>query len=1032
MKPIATVVCATIIGPAAVLAQQVTLVRDGEPRAAIVIPDEPLASERFAAEELQTYLERMSGARLEIRPESHRSAGAAITVGATSDVPDHLMDELAVEECVIRTVSPRHLMIVGGREPPIVDSKGKSWVRDRGTLYGVYELLHMLGVRWYDPSPVGEVVPRAKTITVGPLDYRHKPAFSIRSGYGGIWAVRNRYSGNVWGPDEWGGIHYEWLAHMYQYVVPPHAYFERKPEWFALIGRERTPKGQLCISNPEVVDRFVEWAVGTYRANPQLEVLGIEANDGHGWCECGDCRAMDDPRLLTPYNQVSMSPRVVKFNMQVARRVAELNPNAILGWYIYSDHTEVPRGLQRLPGNLHGRICTYASSYSDYSEPIETGTSPQNTRLREVFEGYRRLLEHISTYEYWSGYVWFGPIPIRKAIAANIRYYHRLGVEGCYQLGPRHWGSQGVNYWMAGRLLWDVTEDEDELLDDYCRGMYGPAAEHMKRYYLRLEKAVADSGRAVMSGGAYIEPIFTTDVLDEALHHLQQALRVAETPEQRARIERATAGHEFARRAARMDRLEAAGKVEEALAEGRDLIAWMEAINPGKETREAHLRARQDEIARLTREGNLDEASTKARELQEWLDRLNEGQWVFAALDTEPGAHLTGRVAKLAETVKDFARVMAVSDVVCEVPQNWRFRTDPNREGETGRWFATEFDDSEWAAIPIGVWWENAGYVGYDGLAWYRTSLHIPEDFRGRKVEAFFGAVDGDATVYVNGERAGEHVLGDNGEGWDEAFSIDITEHVECGAENQMTVAVLDEAAYGGIWKAVRVLSPRPGTTTQGRIRQPLRKDEHTVLLLDFTQPVEGWMANEKYGEGPFPGQGAQNRAAWFASPDKERTGIRTSVNLPANGTVECWVKPTGIQGGHATLFTVGSVGNTKVNAFVGRDNRVHATIVRETNTEALVSGVVLPDAQWTHVAVTWGEGIKPRLYINGRLEAEGKQTGPPYHTGGDVLWIGCQPWWVKDREDHTAWYLDLNFHGLIDDLRVSAVARDEFEALQE
>ena len=37
---------------------------------------------------------------------------------------------------------------------------------------------------------------------------------------------------------------------------------------------------------------------------------------------------------------------------------------------------------------------------------------------------------------------------------------------------------------------------------------------------------------------------------------------------------------------------------------------------------------------------------------------------------------------------------------------------------------------------------------------------------------------------------------------------------------------------------------------------------------------------------------------------------------------------------------------------------------------------------------------------------------------------------WVKDKDDHTAWYLDLNFHGLIDDLRVSRQARETFEAL--
>jgi len=168
---------------------------------------------------------------------------------------------------------------------------------------------------------------------------------------------------------------------------------------------------------------------------------------------------------------------VTAFNAEVARKVAAKAPNAVLGWYIYSDYTEIPPHVKALPANLHGRICTYASAYSNYAEPVETGTSPQNRRLRVVFTGYRRLLKHLSTYEYWSGYQWFGPMPIRRAIAANIRYYHKLRIEGCYQLGPRHWGSQGFNYWLAARLLWDPSQNEDDLLDDYCRNFFGKAGD---------------------------------------------------------------------------------------------------------------------------------------------------------------------------------------------------------------------------------------------------------------------------------------------------------------------------------------------------------------------------------------------------------------------------------------------------------------------------------------------------------------------------------------------------------------------------
>jgi len=647
-----------------------------------------------------------------------------------------------------------------------------------------------------------------------------------------------------------------------------------------------------------------------------------------------------------------------------------------------------------------------------------------------VLEGYRKLLTHMSTYEYWSGYNWFGPMPIRKAIAANIRYYAKLGLEGSYLLGPEHWGSQGFNYWMVGRLLWDPSQSEEDLLEDYCKGFFGPAAEPMQTYFLHLERAVADSGMVVQSGGSYIEPLFTPAVTERALELLAEATDLAPDAVVAARIERVRKGVQFAAMAHRLDALEGAGQFEEALAVGRDLLTWMATLNPAKDAFKATLASRLKEIEAAGDKGDYTATAAAASDLQQWLQDIDEGRYVFASLDSEPGGHLTARVTRLGDTVKDFARIMSVSDPVAQVPARWRFTTDPDRQGLAQGYSATDFDDSSWPMLPIGVWWENAGYPGYDGVAWYRTRLTIPTEFRGRQVHLFFGAVDGDARVYVNGQEAGAHLLGENGKGWDEAFSLDISAHIRYGEDNVIAVSVYDDAAYGGIWKAVRAISPRPGATTQGQTRRPLQRDGSTLLLLDFNDPVKGWMENEGYGEGAFPELGERNLAAWFSTPDKERSGLRLGLNLPTDGTIECWVKPTGMQRGQATICSVGSVGNTKLSLHMRSDGTVVGTLVRQGATETLQSRASLPDEQWTHLAFTWGQAIKPRLYINGAMEAEGAAPGPPYACTSDQLYLGCRPWWVKDREDHTAWYLDLNLHGYLDDFRVSSVARERFEAV--
>lgn len=50
-----------------------------------------------------------------------------------------------------------------------------------------------------------------------------------------------------------------------------------------------------------------------------------------------------------------------------------------------------------------------------------------------------------------------------------------------------NWGTQGLNYYVLAKLLWDPHRDVDPIIDDYCRAAYGPGAEAMKEYYRRAE-----------------------------------------------------------------------------------------------------------------------------------------------------------------------------------------------------------------------------------------------------------------------------------------------------------------------------------------------------------------------------------------------------------------------------------------------------------------------------------------------------------------------------------------------------------------
>lgn len=106
--------------------------------------------------------------------------------------------------------------------------------------------------------------------------------------------------------------------------------------------------------------------------------------------------------------------------------------------------------------------------------------------------------------------------------------------------------------------------------------------------------------------------------------------------------------------------------------------------------------------------------------------------------------------------------------------------------------------DEEWSGsqgqirVPFPVESHLSGVqkrVTREDALWYRRTFEIPEDWN-QRVQLNFGAVDWTCSVYVNGQRAGDHT------GGYDPFSIDITDHLKSG-ENTITMRVWDPTDQG-------------------------------------------------------------------------------------------------------------------------------------------------------------------------------------------------------------------------------------------
>jgi hypothetical protein len=100
-------------------------------------------------------------------------------------------------------------------------------------------------------------------------------------------------------------------------------------------------------------------------------------------------------------------------------------------------------------------------------------------------------------------------------------------------------------------------------------------------------------------------------------------------------------------------------------------------------------------------------------------------------------------------------------------------------------------DLAESVLVPFPIESALSGIQRHQERMWYRRTFTVPRDWKERRVQLHFGAVDWEARVYVNGVQVGTH------QGGFDAFSFDITDQLK-GGKNELLVGVYDPTDSGG------------------------------------------------------------------------------------------------------------------------------------------------------------------------------------------------------------------------------------------
>lgn len=534
------------------------IVADGTPRAEIVISETPTRTVKLAAEELQTYVEKITGGKLPIVTMATNAAPVKIYIGRSefTDAQGIQTDDLKHGAFRIRSgpnwlaligqdadfVKPKFFLASPSDMPQFLkdwdtatgehwgfananlykEHQGelKIWARDqRGSLNAVYEFLRRQGVRWYLPDELGEIVPTQKSLELPVVDDTIKPDFAFRYPYQyarmfghegttrveALWQMRLGWN---LAPDVMGDFGMS-LSHGINPITERPEVRAAHPEFYMLTNGQRDElkvgQARQCLSSPGLFQRNVKYIRKMYEL-VDAPMVSIMPQDGYVvLCQCDLCQGKG---TLVRGWEGQISDYVWDYVNRVAAEVYKTHPERKVSCCAYGAYLLPPEKIEKLSPNIVVGICQTRATFLDPAE---------RNKFEELRAAWMEKIpagkDQFITYDYYlTGRPFTAPhLPnfYPKAIAHDLKSLKGISIgdfievwrdlKGIESLVPDH-----LNLYVTSRCWWDADLDIDALLAEYYREFYGPAADEMKAFVdyseahlVTLKKDAAQMSRAM-------------------------------------------------------------------------------------------------------------------------------------------------------------------------------------------------------------------------------------------------------------------------------------------------------------------------------------------------------------------------------------------------------------------------------------------------------------------------------------------------------------------------------------------------------
>ncbi|MBO4345688.1 MAG: DUF4838 domain-containing protein [Victivallales bacterium] len=513
------------------------IIADDAPSCRIVIPEQSKYAEKFAAEELASYLKEMTGAELQIVTDATPASGREFVIGATSRKLESTLAEKpkTIEGFTIE--SQGNSIYIKGNSP-------------RATLYGVYDFLDKeLGVRFlaFDYT----YVPKRKLAEVKlSAPYSYDPPFSYRNVIScnddsreHVWQQRMRMN-SVWGyvpDDKVGGLRHlgGFVHNLPRQLIPVDKYFPEHPEYFAMVGGERRsrewPSGkfeaQPCLSNPDVekiVAAKIREIMAEYEKSPNYNpddqiLFPVDYHDHQQFCECDKCNEINA-------EEDTPGGTLYRFMNALSDDLSKDYPNLTLTTLAYGNSIKPPKC--KLRPNI---VLRFAPIGMDFAASL---LDEANENTMKHLRNWRQKQIPFFVWYYMGNFNdEITPHADIRGLEINMKILRDYGMRGAFIETVQHAGIEmrELRSYLLGRFLWRPDTDMAADVREFCRLYYGKGGEKVLDYIEYLHKwhyeVVNPDGKnpLTLRGAPPYRHAYTPDFIDMADAILDEAEALAET-----------------------------------------------------------------------------------------------------------------------------------------------------------------------------------------------------------------------------------------------------------------------------------------------------------------------------------------------------------------------------------------------------------------------------------------------------------------------------------------------------------------------